>query len=291
MGGMTISLGTPGVDGLAPLVTQLGEWQSEDGPVQLHPGDLGWFWRFGVERAANAVRVWERDGELLAIGMLDEPDLLRVAYAPDALQDEELNHRILDDCRDPERGVLIEGKVYVEAPMDALVQELFTKDGWIQDAPWQPLRHQLTDGLEQSALTIEVIGPDTAPERTALQRASFDGSTFTDDRWHAMASGTAYASARCLVGRDEQGTVVAGVTVWSAGEGKPGLLEPMGVHRDHRGRGYGEAITRAAAAALRDLGASTALVNTPSSNVGAVATYQSAGFEPLAEVRDQYRPA
>ncbi|NUT99230.1 MAG: GNAT family N-acetyltransferase, partial [Saccharothrix sp.] len=75
----------------------------------------------------------------------------------------------------------------------------------------------------------------------------------------------------------------------SAGPGRPGLLEPMGVHRDHRGHGYGKAITVAAAAALRDMGSSSALVCTPSSNVGAVATYRSAGFEALPEVRDQIR--
>jgi GNAT superfamily N-acetyltransferase len=47
---------------------------------------------------------------------------------------------------------------------------------------------------------------------------------------------------------------VAAVTVWSAGPGKPGLLEAMGVHREHRGLGYGKAITVAAAAALQELG-------------------------------------
>jgi ribosomal protein S18 acetylase RimI-like enzyme len=82
---------------------------------------------------------------------------------------------------------------------------------------------------------------------------------------------------------------VAAVTVWSAGPGKPGLLEPMGVHREHRGHGYGKAITSAAAAALQELGSSSAIVCTPSVNVGAVATYKSAGFQQLPEIRDQCR--
>jgi ribosomal protein S18 acetylase RimI-like enzyme len=124
-----------------------------------------------------------------------------------------------------------------------------------------------------------------------VQRAAFDGSRFTDERWHAMAAGLPYADARCLVAYDDQGNAVAAVTVWSAGPGKPGLLEPMGVHREHRGHGYGKAISVAAAAALQALGSSSALVCTPSSNVGAVATYRSAGFQPLPEVRDRYRDA
>ena len=47
----------------------------------------------------------------------------------------------------------------------------------------------------------------------------------------------------------------------------------------------------AAAAALQELGSSSAIVCTPSSNAGAVATYRSAGFEPRPEVRDRRRDA
>jgi len=88
-----------------------------------------------------------------------------------------------------------------------------------------------------------------------------------------MAAGLPHADARCLVAYDDQGNAVAvaAVTVWWAGPGKPGLLEPMGVHREHRGHGYGKAITVAAAAALQELDSSSAIVCTPSANVGAVA--------------------
>ena len=138
-------------------------------------------------------------------------------------------------------------------------------------------------------MRIEVIGPEHAPVRTAVQRASFDRSTFTDERWHVIAAGSPYADARCLVAYDAQGAAVAAVTVWSAGAGTPGWLAPRGVHREHRGRGYGTAITAAAAAALQELGASSAIVCTPSSNIGAVATYESAGFRPRPEIRDRCR--
>jgi ribosomal protein S18 acetylase RimI-like enzyme len=138
-------------------------------------------------------------------------------------------------------------------------------------------------------MRIETIGPDRAHVRTAVHRASFNRSTFTDERWYAMAAGLPYADARCLVAYDDQGNAVAAATVWSAGAGKPGLLEPLGVHREHRGRGYGKAITVASAAALQELGSSSAIVCTPSSNVGAVGTYRSAGFQPLPERRDRYR--
>jgi ribosomal protein S18 acetylase RimI-like enzyme len=291
VGGMAIVLGGPGADGLSEVVGVLREWQHDGAPMQLHPGDVGWFWRFGTEATAAAVRTWTRDGQILAVGLLDGPKLLRLTIAPDAQRDEEVAQRLVEDITEPERGVLTEGKVNVEAPMGALVQDLLFKHGWNVDEPWTPLRRDLTEPVKDPGVRIEVIGPEQAQVRTAVQRASFDGSSFTDERWHAMAAGLPYADARCLVAYDDQGNAVAAVTVWSAGPGKPGLLEPMGVHREHRGHGYGRAITVAAAAALKELGSSSAIVCTPSSYVGAVATYKSAGFQQLPEVRDQYRDA
>jgi ribosomal protein S18 acetylase RimI-like enzyme len=288
---MGIVLGKPGVDGLSEAVGVLREWQYDGAPMQLHPGDLGWFWRVGAEATAAAVRTWRRDGQILAVGLLDGAQLLRLTIAPGAQRDEELAQQLVEDVTEPERGVLIEGKVYVEAPMGALVQDLLFEDGWNADEPWTPLRRDLTEPVEDPGVRIEVIGPDQAHVRAAVQRASFDRSTFTDERWHAMAAGLPYADARCLVAYDDQGNAVAAVTVWSAGPGKPGLLEPMGVHREHRGHGYGKAITVAAAAALQELGSSSAIVCTPSSNVGAVATYKSAGFQERPEIRDRYRDA
>jgi hypothetical protein len=123
IGGMAIELGKPGVDGLSEAVTVLREWQHDGAPMQLHPGDLGWFWRFGAEATAAAVRTWSRDGQILAVGLLDGPELLRLTIAPDAQRDEELAQQLLEDLAEPERGVLGQGKAYVEAPMGASDQE------------------------------------------------------------------------------------------------------------------------------------------------------------------------
>ncbi|MEU0190900.1 GNAT family N-acetyltransferase [Streptomyces afghaniensis] len=288
---MAIALGKPGVDGLSEAVGVLRDWQYDGAPMQLHPGDLGWFWRSGAEATAEAVRTWSRDGRILAVGLLDGPGLLRLTTAPDALRDEELAQRLVDDVTEPERGVLPEGKANIEAPKGALVQDLLSEDGWDVHGPWTPLRRDLTEPVQDPGVRVEVAGPQQAHVFAAVHRSAFAGSRFTDERWHAMAAGVPYADARCLLAYDDQGNAVATVTVWSAGPGKPGLLEPMGVHPDHRRRGHGRAITVAAAAALQELGSSTALVCTPSSNSGAVATYTSAGFQRLPEVRDRHRDA
>ncbi|MEU8620647.1 GNAT family N-acetyltransferase [Streptomyces sp. NPDC048623] len=291
---MAITLSTPGVDELARAVAALREWQHDGAPMQLHPGDLGWFWQSGAEATAGAVRTWSRDGRILAVGLLDGPGLLRLTTAPDALHDEELARRLAADAADPERGVLPAGRVSIEAPRTALLQDVLAEDGWPVDEPWTPLRHDLTEPVRVPGLAgvrVEVVGPDEAHVFAAVHRSAFGGSRFTDERWHRMAAGVPYADARSLVAYDERDEAVAVVTVWSAGPGRPGLLEPMGVHADHRRRGYGEAIGVAAAAALRELGSSSALVCTPSANVGAVATYASAGFVTCPEVADRYRDA
>lgn len=288
---MSIGLSTPGPDGLGEAVLALREWQHDGAPGQLHPGDLGWHWSYGAQATADAVRTWSRDGQLLAVGLLDSPAVLRLAVAPEAVEDEALARQLVADVDQPERGVLPDGDVAVEARFDGPIRGLLLGKGWSPGEAWTPFQRNLAGGVEDCGVRIEIAGPEQVGVRVAVQRAAFERSTFTDERWRAMAGGPAYADARCLVAYDDQDTAVAAATVWSAGPGRPGLLEPMGVHRDHRGHGYGTAISVAAAAALRDLGASSATVCTPSFNVGAVATYASAGFQRLPDVRDLHRSA
>lgn len=216
---------------------------------------------------------------------------MRLTFAPGAEQDEELARQLASGLNSPEGRVLGQGQVYLEVPTGVLLRDVLSEAGWRTDEPWTPLRRDLTEPVEEPGVRVEVIGPGQARLRAALQRAAFDRSTFTDENWHAMASGLPYADARCLVAYDDEDNAVAAVTVWSAGPGKPGLLEPMGVHRDHRRHGFGVAICVAAASALRELGSSSAAVCTATSNAGGVATYKSAGFEGLPERWDLSRQA
>ncbi len=286
---MTVIMNVPATGDLRAVVDVLREWQDDAAPVQLHPGDVGWYWRFGAEATAAAVRTWTRDGRVLAVGLLDGARLLRLTTAPDAHRDEELARRLVAHLTTPEHGVLPKGQVSVEAPPGALVSDLLADEGWGAEDPFAPLQRDLTDPVEEPGVRVEAAGPDRVSERTAVHRASFGVATFTDERWQAMAAGPLYADARCLVAYDDAGAAVGAVTVWSAGPGKPGLIEPLGVHPDHRGRGYGRAITVAGAAALRELGSSSAVVITESTRAAAVATYVSAGFRRLPDRHDRRR--
>jgi len=283
---MSITLETATVASLDEVAEAVGSWQQDGGPVQLHPGDLGWNWSLGAEHLAAAVRVWRRDGQILAAGLVEDANLIRMGVAPSVDRDDPFAAQLLADLSDPARGVLTAGIASVEARSGTAFRELLDRRGWVADEPWTPLRRDLTDKVEDCGLRVEVVDAENAPARVAVQRAAFPTSTFTLERWQAMAASSPYRQARCLIGYDANETAVAVVTVWSAGDGRPGLLEPLGVHRDHRGHGYGKAISLAAAAALRDMGASSATVCTPSSNVGAVATYASAGFRRLPDFPD-----
>ena len=288
-GGVPISLSTPGPEELVSAARALADWQREGGPVQLHPGDVGWHWRFGVSATANALRTWRRGERVLAVGLVDG-GVVRLAFAPEADDDEEVARAILADVSQPGRGVLSRDGV-VESRAGALFRQLLLDSGWHADEAWTPLRRSLDapgapGALDAAGLRVEVVGPGRIEDRVAIQRSAFANSTFTEEAWRAMAGGPLYSDARCLVGYDDAGAAVAAVTVWSAGKGRPGLLEPMGVHREHRGCGYGRAICLAAASALGELGASSVTVCTPSANVAGVAAYASAGYEELAPVTD-----
>ncbi len=290
---ITLQSGTPALPNeLDEIVEAVALWQVEGAPVQLHSGDLGWAWRFGAQALAEKVRVWRRDGQILAAGMVDGEDgLIRMAIAPIVDNDEAFALQLLADLSDPGRGVLPAGGGCVEARFGAAFRKLLHRSGWVADEPWTPLRRDLTAPVEDCGLRIEVLDADHVDEqilrdRVAVGRASFPNSTFTEERWRAMAASSAYRRARCLVAYDCAGSAVAATTVWSAGPGRPGLIEPLGAHRDHRGHGYGRAITVAAAGALRQVGSSSATVCTPSSNVAGVAAYVSAGFDKLSDITD-----
>lgn len=294
---MSITMQPATPDSLGGIVEVVASWQHAGGPVQLHSGDLGWSWRLGAQQLTEAVRVWVRDGQVMAVGMVDgTAGLIRMGIAPSVGRDTAFAAQLLADLSDPEQGALPGGAKAVEARFGVAFQGLLDRSGWVADEPWTPLTRELAEQVEDCGLVVEVIDADnirdrTVEDRVAVQRAAFANSTFTLERWHAMAAAPPYRRARCLVGYGRDGDAVAAVTVWSAGNGRPGLLEPLGVHRDHRGHGYGRAIAVAAAAALQEMGASSATVCTSSSNVGAVATYVSAGFRRLPDVTDFRRPS
>lgn len=290
---MTTTLATPRPEDLPAVVATLATWQRDGLPVQLHPGDLGWAWQIGAAALAPRVRTWhDGAGRLAVAGFLDGEGLVRLGLDPERDDDEALASAVAADLVDPDRGVLPDGAAAVEARLGEALHARLVAHGWIDDEPWTPLVLDLAPPVTvPSSIRVEVVGPDLVDACVAVHTSGFERSRFTAERWRTTADGPAFADARCLLARNEVGDAVATATVWSAGPGRPGLIEPLSVARDHRGRGHGRALTVAAAAHLRELGASSMTVATPSANAGAVATYRSAGMRELPWVRDLRRPS
>ena len=299
---MTLRLTTPGPENLPRVAEELSRWQCDSGPLHLHPGDLGWHSMVGAERTAADLRVWSRDGVAVAMGLRDA-DVLRMAMDPTARDDEAVGREILRDFSDPEAGVFGPGEATVEATGAQALRHLLLQKGWVEDEAWIPYQYGLRGRSEDpcsagARVRIESVGPESAKQWVRVHWSAFKGERldpevekrFTD-RWATMARGPFAGLARHLIAFDDQQNPVAVTTVWSAGAGRPGLIEPMGVHRDHRGRGFGAAITRAGVTALKRMGASSATVNTESSNAAANSTYAAAGFISGAANYDLKRPA
>lgn len=287
---------TSGVEELEHVGQALAQWLSDDGPVQLHPGDLGWHSLKGTPATADAVRVWSNDERILAVSLLDGPGLLRFAVHPEHRDDAVLAQRIGDDVAAPDIGMLAPGAAVIEVRGVPALDESLAARGWSLDEPWTPLRRDLRLPIEEPDIRIESIAPGETEDWWRVHWSAFRGTRLPAERlrnlidgWGRASEGPFFASARILSALNESGETVAVTAVWSAGEGRPGLIEPMGVHREQRGHGYGTRVTRAAATALRDMGSSSASVATESSNIGAVATYVSAGFEAMTPVRDWAR--
>ncbi|WP_309132068.1 GNAT family N-acetyltransferase [Brevibacterium sp.] len=285
---------TPTASQLPAIISTLSEWQTDDWKGFLHPGDLGWHSMVGAEKLAADLRCWSVEGSVVAIGMFDGEDLFRMAMDPSTLDDDELARRIAADLD----RVLPPGTVTVEARGARALQDRLRAQGWDSDEPWTPLQLDLRNPFRATShtvqLRVEEAGPDEAEVWTAVHWSAFRGTTPSAEdrqrlihRWTTMATGPFAHLAHHLIGFDDTDRPVAVTTVWTAGNGRPGLIEPMGVHRDHHGHGYGAAITLAGARALQQHGASAAVVVAENSNAGALATYLAAGFtasEPVADL-------
>lgn len=294
---MGLTTRTPGTPELGRVGDVLADWQHDHGPLHLHPGDLGWHSTRGADATAAALRLWCRDDALVAIGLLDGPDLLRLAVDPRARDDAELVDRLAADLDDPAAGVLGPGGATVEARGVPRLAALLTARGWRDDEPWTPFRRDLAAPVDVPDVPVTHVDPHDGGTWTATHWSAFRGTPPTPDehrrlaqRWSTMATGPWAARLRGLTLTDGRGAAVAVAAVWSAGPGRPGLLEPMGVHPDHRGHGYGRAVVLAAAQALRGWGASSLVVCAESSNGAALATYAAAGLTAGTPVTDLRRP-
>lgn len=295
---MSVELTTPLVEDLPRVIAALATFQGDDtAAAQLHPGDLGWCMGDGAAAVARLLRVWSRDGCPVAIGLLDAvtgASVIRLAVAPTVREDETVAARIADDLGG--RDLLSREAASAEVRFGSALQQALRERGWNDGDGWacftldlscplpsHPLRQVVVDGSVPRAAPDAVVRDMVRAHRAAWKR-----STLTVEKWHEMAVGPAFRQGRWIVLYAED-VPVATAAVWSAGPGRPGLIEPLGVDRDHRGQGYGRAIVNACAAELGDMGASSMRVATPVTQWPAVPLYATT-MRQLPDVPDLNRP-
>ncbi|GAA1558013.1 MULTISPECIES: GNAT family N-acetyltransferase [Dermacoccus] len=273
-------------------------FQGDDaGPAQLHPGDLGWNMRDGAASAAKVLRLWSHNGDPIAIGMLDtdtDASVIRLAVSPTVGDDETIATRIADDLDG--RDLLPQEPASAEVRFGSALQQVLRDRGWTDGDGWacftsdlshptpsHPVRKAVVDGSAAEGVPDAVVHDIVRAHLAAWER-----STLTVKKWHEMAVGPAFRHGRFIVLYADD-VPVATAAVWSAGPGRPGLIEPLGVDRDQRGRGYGREIVNACAAELRDMDASSMKVATPVTQWPAVPLYE-ATMRRLPDVPDLVRP-
>ena len=249
----------------------LNAWTPADRlPGPLHSGDLGWELRHGK----LVTHMWLDDQTPVAVGFLDGP-VMRLSLSPGT-----------------DEASLTEDVEKLVGPGDAWCDGLDALEtlGWVRgDEPWVRMV------IQADAVALDGPVPDLDPadvaDRVAVQRAGFEGSTFTVERWHTMRQSPAGEGCFEVLVRTPTGQAASSATGWLAGPGKCALVEPMATHPDHRGHGYGRQTLARLCSGLVQRGASAVAVITPSTNTAAVALYRSAGFTVVSEQRDLCRPA
>ncbi len=268
------------------LLAAMDAWPFPDRVAAgLHQGDLGWHLRLDDEAVDGAFVGWWDGDDLLAVALL-EGVVGRFAVRPGWERDATLGEQVAEACR-----ALQGDEVYADLRAETATRRILAGEGWTLDPePWVALHADL-DRWQPSVRLGEaevVEAADAIAARVSVQRAGFEGSTFTEDAWRRMAAGPGYRRDLDLV-LVADGTPVSVATAWWVGQGATAILEPVATHRDHRGRGWGVRVVTEALARLRDRGASGVTVCTPLDFTGAVATYRAAGQRPVEHLSSAVR--
>jgi len=254
-------------------------WQESGPPVSPHVGDLTWarFQHTGREHEWPT-RLWEEDGDVVAWAWLRLPDALELLVAPGRTD-------LL-----PELIAWGEERAGRAVKLDALLgtelAEAFAGLGLVRDDSepmyWHAMplerlpRALVADGYRARHVRL----PEDLAPRVAVHRAAFGTderpSRVTGESYAAVAAAWPYREELDWIVEAPDGSFAAFCLVWHDVVNGVGLLEPVGTHPEHRRRGLASAACAAALRAVRDDGASTAVVLAVSDESRAL--YRSLGF-------------
>lgn len=122
-------------------------------------------------------------------------------------------------------------------------------------------------------------GIDDAVALVDVHNAAF-GPIWTPDLYRKVMESPGYEHQRELVIQAPDGTFAAFSIIWFDHLNRTGLFEPVGTHKDRRGRGFGRAIILYGMQKMAAAGMKFATVAHFGNNEAARGLYQSCGFKP-----------
>ena len=267
---------------LERILGTLHRWQGPDwygGGLQA--GDVAWKHRFGPAAVAEALTEFvNTSGATLVVMLHDSPGNWWFAMDPSRLQDRHLAVAIADwaDTLPADEQCSIDGPASPAIWREVLARRGFASSDDVFVHFWQPLsadRVREVPGVHSTRTAQDI------EDRVLVQRGAFENSTFTVERWHAMEAGPTFRPELDLVACTDTGEPASALTAWFAGEGRCGMIEPMGTHHAYRRQGHGVRVLDAACVALSRLGASGVTVMTYANSPAAVGVYRAAGFRSM----------
>jgi GNAT superfamily N-acetyltransferase len=241
-------------------------------------GQIAW-WAASIPHGDTEVRLWrDRDGRLVGWGWLTGGTELEFDVRP--------SHReVLDEILDwaqPQELLVRSDHVDAIARIEA--------HGLVHDpeAPWIRWNarslEQIDDPQVPDGYRVRTVEEHDWPSRVAAHRSAFAPSRFTEDVYAFARATPAYRADLDCVVEAPDGTIAAYTLAWFDEVNAVGQFEPVGTHADHRRLGLGRAVGLHALRRLRELGATTALVECRGDAAYPVPAklYESIGFREVA---------
>ncbi len=275
------------IDEALPAMQELASriWTSTS---RHHPGQLAWSARYALPADLDhgPVAVF-RDQTGLVVGWAwaEAPDWLELCVDPARphLAAEAARWFLDRGATGTVRTMVLETEAHVLA---GLADAGFT----VEEQPWFTHHH-----LELAALPpvpqvpgyrLRAVAPDEAAARAACHRAAWSPpggtSRVSGAAYQRLMATPPYRPGLDWVATDGGGAMVASCLVWLDDDTGVALVEPVGCHPDHRGRGLAAAVSLAALHAARHAGGATGLVCPRGDDAYPVPrrVYQGMGFVP-----------
>jgi GNAT superfamily N-acetyltransferase len=247
-----------------------------------HPGQLAWSVGYALPEDLDhgPVRLWYDGEEVAAYAWLEEPTWAELCVLPTH------GHLVselaawLAETADGELATMIgDNETWL---VDGLVAA-----GWslTREAPWMT-QHSLDLAAlppvpEVDGYCFRATRPDEAADRAACHRGAWEGSKVSEAAYRRLMTLPPYHPELDWV-VEHDGAMIASALVWWDERTGSALVEPVGTHPGHQGRGLAGAVSVAALTAARDLGASHGLVIPRGDDDYPVPgrVYRSIGFRP-----------